>query len=328
MSLAEDLQILVKRGAHYGFQRDVLAEVPHFARDLLFGASRGRKDPAYLYADFHLHLPRTVLMRRVLEKVSPRVDICSIVTREPKHDADGGYLDFDTAVEKLKREGLPIRKEDARFVEVSYNDSPFYFLRAIEVYGKEGQELVVVGDDHQFRDNRVNDRPLDDLLVQAKDLGALGIVDHGLLRPTESPVHFLFLNDDQERQFRGWIERHNPIIETWNHQNTLWVFPANVAVQRIAREYGSPEVADSDSHFRLQEIGLSRTGLPRSLLEYRSGDAFVASLDFALRNHRDEVRLEGGYSSIWAFSQYMVLPTLLWRLGMNKSARRVRGITD
>src|SRR3989338_4372873 len=139
MPLTEDLQILVERGAHYGLQTDILRELPHFLHDLTFGASLAPKDPKFLYADLHLHIHRTASMKRVIKEISPRVDICAIVTREPKYDSDGGYLDFDTAVEKLKREGIAIIKEDEdkRFVKVGSAERPLYFVRAIEVYGKD-----------------------------------------------------------------------------------------------------------------------------------------------------------------------------------------------
>jgi len=327
MALSSDLVTLVTRGAHYAAHWDVVRELPHVAHDLLVGASLPRKEEGRAYADFHVHLPRTASIRRVIGTISPRVGICSIVTREPKYDEEGGYLDFDTTLEKLKREGFSI-KDCGRFVTVYCDSGPLYFLRAIEVYGKEGQEIVIVGSDKEFRDNRVNDMPLDDLIAKAEDIGALWFIDHPMIDPVVSPVHFVYLTKKKEKRLRKWIEKHTPILETGNNQNTLWMAPANIAAQRIAEEYRLPQVANSDSHFRVREIGLSRTSFPGSLLNDHSGDAFIGSLRKALRKHKDEVVLESNYSSIWAFSQYMVLPTVLWKLRMFEAARRVRGITD
>lgn len=329
MSLTEDIRILVERGAHYGLHRDVLAELPHFLHDLVFGASLAPKDPDYLYADLHLHIPRTVSMRRVLDEISPRIDICAIVTREPKYDTDGGYLDFDAAVQKLKMEGIPIltEDEDKRFVKVGSVEHPFYFVRAIEVYGQEGQELVIVGNDKEFRDDRVNDTPLDDLIAEAKDLGSLWFIDHPM--SIGAPViSFRYPTLEEEKRLRGWIEKHDPTIETGNHQNTLWMFPSNAAMRRIAREYSCPQITNSDSHFRLQEIGLSRTAIPHRFVNSSFGDAFITSLNEAIRLHPNQIRLESGYSSAFAFGQYMVLPTLLWKAGRYRAARRIRGIQD
>lgn len=325
MSLTQDLQILLERGVHYSLQKDTLKEFPHFMHDLLLGASLPEKDKYCKYADLHVHIPRTASMRRVIEEAGKRVDICAIVTREPKYDNDGGYLDFDTAVEKIKREDIPIIKETNRFVQLKHNHRHFYFVRAIEVYGKEGQELVIVGNDKEFKDNRVNDTPLDDLIKEAKDLGALHFIDHPM--SIGAPViSFRYPTKEEEKRLRTWIEKHNPIVETGNHQNTLWMYPSNVAMRRIAEEYNLTQITNSDSHFRLEEIGLSRTSVNRSVISSQSADKFIQSLDDAIRNH--PTKLESGYASIWAFGQYMVLPTVLWRLGMNKAARRVRGITD
>ncbi len=332
MSLTEDLGILVQRGAHYSLQADVLAELPHFLHDVAFGASLPPKDPDFLYADLHLHIPRTASMRRVIEEISPRVDICAIVTREPKYDSDGGYLDFDTAVKKLKREEIPIAHENNRFVLAGDPGNQIYFVRAIEVYGKEGQELVIVGNDTEFRDNRVNDTPLDDLITEADDLGSLWFLDHPMI--IGAPViSFRYPTQAEEKRLRGWIESHHPLVETGNHQSTLYMYPSNVAMRKIAAEYGLPQITNSDSHFRLQEIGLSRTGIPlrtvdgNHLIKRNSGDAFITSLRRGLEIS-PRVRLESGYSSAWAFGQYMVLPTILWKLGMYKAARRIRGIQD
>lgn len=63
-------------------------------------------------------------------------------------------------------------------------------------------------------------------------------------------------------RLESWLDKHHILTKTGNHQNILWMYPANVAARRLARRYGVPTITNSDSHFRLQEVGLSRTAIP------------------------------------------------------------------
>ena len=106
----------------------------------------------------------------------------------------------------------------------------------------------------------------------------------------------------------SWFEKYDPVIETGNHQNTLWMFPSNVLARRVAKKYGLAEITNSDTHFRVKEIGLSRTAIPNNIIDDSSDESFFASLKRAFsRENKNRLKLESGYSSIWSFGKYMIL---------------------
>ncbi len=78
---------------------------------------------------------------------------------------------------------------------------------------------------------------------------------------------------------------------------------------------------DSESllHFNLFEIGKSRTAFPKRLFNGSNENAVLQSLETAFSpEHKEELVVEPGYSSLWAFSKYMVWPILSGRFSTGK----------
>ncbi len=300
--------------------KDALSELPHLAHDLLLGANPEPKDPNYLYADIHLHLPLGAPMHRVIDTAAQRVDIMSIVDRETSIARSGGYQSYGMAVEALEWERID-HIPGERVTKVLHNGKAFYIVRAIEVYGKERQEIVVLGSDTPFKDADTRPRTIDELIAEAQDLGTLWFLDHPFT------VDERYATKEEVKRLERWITRYRPIIETGNHQNTLWMYTSNILARKLAEKYHLVGIANSDSHFRLQEIGLSRTCIPRDMIDETSNDTILTSLQTALSpENKERIKLESGYSSIWAFGQYMIFPFVCRKLGMPDAALRLRGV--
>ena len=88
------------------------------------------------------------------------------------------------------------------------------------------------------------------------------------------------------------------------------MYPSNIAAQVLARKYDLTGIANSDTHFNVGDVGRSRTVIPKDRLDVSSEQAFFDSLREVF-SHPEIVRTESNYSSIWAFSRYMILPTVL-----------------
>ena len=83
----------------------------------------------------------------------------------------------------------------------------------------------------------------------------------------------------------------------------------------MARKHDLVGIANSDTHFRVKEIGLSRTAIPKELFDAGSEEAVLQSLKKAFsEEHKNELKIESGYSSLWSFGPYMILPTLFPKL--------------
>jgi hypothetical protein len=60
--------------------------------------------------------------------------------------------------------------------------------------------------------------------------------------------------------------------------NALWQYPTNFIPEQLANELRLAGIANSDAHFNVKEIGLSRTGIPRELMDLSSEDTILTSL--------------------------------------------------
>ena len=183
-----------------------------------------------------------------------------------------------------------------------------YLLQSYEGYVREGQGVVMAG---MPRDPTFDTFCLSDAISFCNDQGAFWFLDHPFsvgvpVIAFRYPTHEEFLMRER------WFETYDPPIEVGNHQNTLWMYPSNVLAQRAANRHGLARIANSDTHFRIKEVGLSRTGIFRALLDFASEDAFFSSLRTAFsREHRSQLLIESGYSSLLSFGTYMILPRFL-----------------
>ncbi|MBI5073452.1 hypothetical protein HZA99_06570, partial [Candidatus Woesearchaeota archaeon] len=87
---------------------------------------------------------------------------------------------------------------------------------------------------------------------------------------------------------------------------------SNEIAKAVAEKEGLVAIANSDTHFRVREIGLSRTSFSRELFDPSTEEKFLASLKRAFsKENKDELVIGSGFSSLWAFANYMVIPTLV-----------------
>src|SRR3989344_2381103 len=309
MSLASDLYTLVTEGIQYSTNWETIQEFPHFAHDLMLGTNREAKNSNYLYTDLHVHIKDTESMRKVIDETSQRVDVMTLVTRTI--EANKNHLSFEKALEKLDQEKIEHQRLGSRIVKVNSNNGSLYLIRATEVYVKEKQGVIMVGNNQEFYEGKLT---LDDAITACNDMGAFWFLDHPF--SIGAPIISFRYPTDQEMKMREeWFDRYNPVIEVGNHQNTLWMYPSNVLAGRMARKHDLAGIANSDTHFRVKEIGLSRTGIPRELFDGSSEETVLQSLKIAFsREHKDQLKVGSGYSSLWSFGAYMILPTLFPKL--------------
>ncbi|MAF99528.1 MAG: hypothetical protein CMH61_02850 [Nanoarchaeota archaeon] len=312
MTLTQDVYTLVVEGYRYSANWETLAELPHFLHDLTLGATRKEKSPHRCYTDLHTHIRADVSICDVIEEASKRVDILNIVTRT--RESNDGHLSFDKAVEKLEQEKVEHELIGTRIAQVK-GERPFYLLRGTEIYVKERQGIVMAGTDKEFDENEFY---LGEAISACKDMGSFWFLDHPF--SIGAPViAFRYPTKDEMKMRRRWFDTYRPVIETGNHQNTLWMYPSNVLARRMARKHDLVGISNSDTHFRLQDIGLSRSSFPKDLLDDSSEEAFFSSLQQAFSpEFRDELKIESGYASIWSFGKYMILPHIPWVLGMKQ----------
>lgn len=176
----------------------------------------------------------------------------------------------------------------------------------------------MVGMDRKYS---VHQLSLDNAVRECEDVGAFWFLDHPFSIGAPM-IAFRYPTDEEMKMREEWFDRYNPVIEMGNHQNTLWMYPSNVLARKMAQKHGLTGIANSDTHFRVKDIGLSRTAFPKELFKDGSDEAVLHSLRTAFSDeHKDKLRVESGYASIWSFGAYMILPTISPKLAKKLKVR-------
>ena len=316
MSLAKDVYTLIVKGAYHSANLETIAELPHFFHDLVLGAKREPKSPNFIYTDLHAHFREGENISDLVEEASQRVDVLAITDRNPEDNK--GHMNFDHVREKLDREQVPNESLGKRVIKVNINGNPLYLVQTYECYTKEKQGVIMVGMDRKYPVYKLS---LDNAVHECEDVGAFWFLDHPF--SIGAPViSFRYPTDEEMKMRERWFDKYNPVIEVGNHQNTLWMYPSNVLVRRMARKHNLVGIANSDTHFRVKDVGLSRTAFPRELFKDGSDEAVLQSLRTAFsEEHEGKLKVESGYASIWSFGAYMILPTLSPKLAPKFNVR-------
>jgi len=316
MSLVKDSYTLVVKGAQYSANLETVSEFPHFLHDLALGAKRKSKDPNFIYLDLHAHFREAESIRNIVDEASKRVDVLAITGRTPEDNT--GHMNFGHVEEKLDREQVPHDNIGKKVIKVNVNGKPLYLVQAYEYYVKENQGIIMVGNDKNYSGDKLS---LDHTIRESEDKGAFWFLDHPFSIGVPH-ISFRYPTDEELKMKEKWFDKDNPVIETGNHQNTLWMFPSNVLARRIAKKHGLAEITNSDTHFRVKEVGLSRTAFPRELFNDSSEEEIFKSFKKAFSDeHKRKIKIESGYASIWSFGPYMVLPALFPQLAKKLELR-------
>jgi hypothetical protein len=280
----------------------------HLARDLAFGPRVLPRDPDFVDLDLHAHLAVSTPIRKVLDEAVQRLDVLALVTAEKGHNS--GVLSLADAEKKLQKKRIPHERLGPRSIKVwhdGYNE--LILLTGTEVYVKENQGVLVIGDDGNYSGD--HSLSLNDVVHSARFLDALWYLDHPMSLP-KAGIGFGLPTDDELKQRRGMFETYRPIVEVSNLQNTLWQFGADVLMQKVANEMGLVGIGNSDTHFNPNDLGKSRTRIPKYIWgEPQTEDDIFRALHHSLRwENNGDIYVENNHASLWSFGPYMAWPTI------------------
>lgn len=320
MAIVKDLGYLAAGALYYSANSDVIKEFPHFVHDLMLGAKEKPKQPGFIYTDLHCHLNPEESIRTVVDEVSRKVDIIA-VTKWPEGNTRHP-LSLQRAIQKLEEEKVEYSQLGKCAIKVQAKNGPLYMVEAIEVYMRQNQGIVILGDDKEYKDNELN---MDDAIKGCEDKGAIWFMDHPFSISIPQ-IGFRYPLREEMRQREEWFDKYGPIIEISNLQNTLWMYPSNFLATKMKQKYGLVGIANSDTHLNNREVGLSRTHFPEGLFDGRTDESLFRTLKNALSTeNKDQIKIERAYSSIWSFGGNMIIPFLRRKLHLkkNKSIRRL-----
>jgi hypothetical protein len=301
MTLLTDATTLVTRGLYYQGKYGTWDLFWKGAHDMTFGAGTTPMDPSRVYTDFHVHIHRTTDPRRMLREAAKRVDIVAITGRT--EDFADNHHTLDTFLESCNDHTVEIEKLGENVAVAEVDRKTLYLIRATEIYPTEIIGVVSVGGKLQRRYERHGEGTLHDTISDARDHTAFWFIDHPF--SIASPViAFRYPTEDEVKRRIEIFRRYDAMIETNNHQNTWWMYLSNEIATAVAQEHGLVGIGNSDSHFRLRDIGLTRTSFPRTMLDTSTEEKFLASLQTAFSQQQ---HIETGFASDWAFAHYMVI---------------------
>lgn len=318
MELLQNLESLLRRGWHYWWTEAAKAERGHWWHDTWHGATVGPKDLNFVYTDLHVHVFDSQDPRSLVEEAAKRIDVMALVERvAPENDY---HLTFDRFIEKLDAKEISYRYTGENVVCVETTKGPLYVVRSIEVYTHDSgypRGVIVIGNDKSYDTWHHRRVSLDEVISAAESMGAFWELDHQGVKHAAGigfrPAEESEIREDKRvyRQLQEHSQGRRPVLEIGNLQVSLWVYFANFIVEEIVNELGLVGIATSDTHFNVREIGLSRTGIPRELMDLSSEDALLTSLNAAITPaHREELLIERNYASLWDFTPYMFLTGL------------------
>lgn len=328
MTLTTDVQILMTEFQHTKRKYRTPYARKHFWHDLVFGATRKEISPRAgppdldrpLYTDFHVHLHTDTNIRRALREASKRVDILAITGRTLDSLFDTHHT-FDSVLAKCQEHELPyhslgpnvalVYPYEHKLSDVCASSRPLTLVRATEVYPKEMLGVVAVGGKLNGKYYHGKSK-LSHIVADATENVPLWFFDHPFSMPAPG-IAFRYPTEDEVKRRRELFQQYHSIIEVGNHQNTLWMYLSNALARDIAEQDDLIGIANSDTHYRVRDIGLSRTGIRGSLFDgVNTQDAFLSSLRIAFSpEHKDKLVVEAGFASAWSFLNYMIVPTLM-----------------
>lgn len=264
--------------------------------------------------DLHAHVAESASIDKVLASASKKVDVLALVGRQGEDNK--GHLDLEGAVKKLEELRIDHYQFGKRVVCANWEDEHWqehrlYLVQGLELYTKENQGMIIVGNSEVRQDQL----PMVRARSWAENMGSFWFLDHPF-SVAAPKIGFRYPNNKELQERKEWFYRYKPVVEIGNHQNTLWMYPSNIAAKRWAEKYGLVGIANSDSHFCMADYGRSRTSVPNALIDGSSEDNFIASLRRAFsKENKDQIQAETGYSSLASFTRHMMIPTIKKGLG-------------
>src|SRR3989338_5181448 len=305
MTLATDVQTLVSRGVHYQCQYGTTELFLRGLHDMTFGTTTPEMNPNRFYTDFHVHIHRDTNPRLVLREAAKRVDMVAITGRT--EDFAHNHHTLDTFFESCKDNKVGIDQLGENVLVTEVEGKTLYLVRATEIYPAEMIGVVSVGGKLQRKYEKHGEGNLHDTIGDAKDHTAFWFIDHpfSIAAPV---IAFRYPTQDEVKRRVEIFTEYDAAIEIANHQNTWWMYLSNEIARRVALKYGFIGIGNSDTHFRVREIGLTRTSFPRTLFDDSTEERFLASLQKAFSHeHKEDLVVQSGFASNWSFANYMVI---------------------
>lgn len=266
-----------------GYVPEIIKEMPVVVSDWV--SDNGyQKNADSLLADFHMHFltpERYGGIENIVYKMMERVDIVAVTDRTPENVPER-TMSFDQFKEAADSLGSDYEVEsDSQYVKITKDEQTLYVVRGQEVMTAQDIEILIIGSTEQF-DKGID---IDELLEGIEAVGGFSIMAHpyAVHRPLWQG-RFVLPNKDEEEDRIKYAQRVTA-IEEFNSQNTWFgksLVGANVLASQLSYYHGIRGVANSDGHYKLDNIGLSGTVFSKDGLDVSTGKTLIKSIERAI----------------------------------------------
>jgi predicted metal-dependent phosphoesterase TrpH len=252
------------------------------------------------YIDTHMHLKTPSDYKgieEIVDKAMEKVDVMVVMI----HDTNTSQgLDYDTFKNRIKEDKKYEIKDYGKYVEIKTKYDTLIAIKAQELRTSSGRDVLAIGCDGRIKTNS----DIKGVIREIHKQNGIAIIAHPMSIAKDS---FFGINiaDENERKSLELICYEADALEEFNSQNYLWLLYSNVLAESFIKKHGLPGTAGSDTHYDLEQIGLSGIIVEKDSINM---DDFVGDLKKVIKNKKFKLHKE--YTSPVKFGKIMAFPLL------------------
>lgn len=253
------------------------------------------------YIDTHMHLKNPSYYKggieEIVEKSMEKTDVIVIMTH---NKGNSESLDYETFKSYVKQDQKYEVKDYGKYLEIKTEKDKLIAIKAQELRLENGRDILAIGCDDIIE-------PYEDVKKTIKKIheqNGISIIAHPMSIAKNS-FFGINLADENERKGLELICDEADALEEFNSQNYLWLIYSNVLAESFIKRHDLPGTAGSDTHYDLEQIGLSGIIVEKDLLRK---DYFVEDLKNVIKNKKFRTHKE--YTDPIKFYKIMALPIL------------------
>lgn len=280
---------------------DVLKETAKMKIEAVIDNSPEIKDNEF-YMDVHMHLKKPSYYPKGIEEIveasMKKTDIIVIMVHNKGNEESLDYETFKTHVKNnLKYEV----KDYQKYLEITTKDDKLIAIKAQELRSESGRDVLAIGCDGIITPYK----NINDTIKEIHKQNGIAIVAHPMSIFKNDSFFGVTIANKEERKELETICLEADALEEFNSQNYLWLLYSNVLAESFIKQHGLPGTAGSDTHYDLEQIGLSGIIMEKDLLRT---DYFIEDLKNVIKNKKFKVHKE--YTGLIKFYKIMALPIL------------------
>ncbi len=278
---------------------DVLKETAKMKIDAVIDNSPKIKNNEF-YIDTHMHLKKPSDyqgIEEIVDKAMEKVDVMVVMI----HDTNTSQgLDYNTFKNKIKESLKYEVKDYGKYVEIKTKYDSLIAIKAQELRTSSGRDVLAIGCDSIIKTNS----DVKEVIREIHKQNGIAIIAHPMSIAKDS---FFGINiaDENERKSLELICYEADALEEFNSQNYLWLLYSNVLAESFVKKQGLPGTAGSDTHYDLEQIGLSGIIVEKDSINM---DDFIGDLKKVIKNKKFKVHKE--YTSPVKFGKTIAFPLL------------------